>query len=104
MSVVPMYMPGRRRTASRPSRTWMSLALYEVGALFPFPAKVLSPFLVFTLPSSLLTATCSPLCPAGADEQLEEPLEVLVGVVVDRDAPALVAAQDLHLCAQRGTE
>ena len=27
--VLPMYMAGRRRTASRPSRTWMSLASYE---------------------------------------------------------------------------
>src|SRR5581483_1489462 len=26
-----MYMPGRRRTASSPSRTWMSLAVYEAA-------------------------------------------------------------------------
>jgi hypothetical protein len=26
-SVEPMYMPGRRRTGSRPSRTWMLSAL-----------------------------------------------------------------------------
>ena len=43
-SVEPMYMPGRRRTASRPSRTWMESAPYAaalarcrraVGALGP---------------------------------------------------------------------
>ena len=99
MSVVPMYMPGRRRTASSPSRTWMSFALYDVGGLLPFPATVLSPFLVFTPSSSFLTGTCSPLCPTGADQELIETLEVLVGVVIDRDAAALAAAENLHLRA-----
>src|SRR6266550_7155830 len=28
-----MYIPGRRRTASSPSRTWMSFALYEGATL-----------------------------------------------------------------------
>ena len=32
MPVEPMYMPGRRRTASRPSRTVMSCAPYSVSA------------------------------------------------------------------------
>src|SRR2546425_7918190 len=42
-----MYMPGRRRTASRPSRTWMSLAPYE-------------PRFVVTLGGSFRTATLTP--------------------------------------------
>ncbi len=96
MSVVPMYIPGRRRTASSPSSTWMSLALYDVGDLLPFPA-VLSRPRVFRFSSSFLTATCSPLRPAGADQELIQTLEVLVGVVIDRDSPALAAPQDLHL-------
>jgi hypothetical protein len=54
MSVVPMYMPGRRRTASSPSRTWMSFALYELAGFCPFVAAAVP----FT--SSFLTATCSP--------------------------------------------
>src|SRR5687767_6860799 len=101
MSVVPMYMPGRRRTASSPSRTWMSFALYEPGGLPPFPSRGgLPPFPSrFRRSSSFLTATCSPSCPTGADQELIQTLEVLVGVVVDRDAPALAAAQDLHLRA-----
>jgi hypothetical protein len=32
--VVPMYMPGRLRTASRPSRTLISLASYELSFFF----------------------------------------------------------------------
>src|SRR5688572_21728168 len=96
MSVVPMYMPGRRRTASRPSRTWMSFALYEAGGLLPFPLTGFSPPRVFTS-SPFLTATCSPLRATGADQELIQTLEVLVGVIVDRDAPAFAAAQDLHL-------
>src|SRR2546430_218885 len=35
--VEPMYMPGRLRTASRPSRTVMSLASYEEPSLARFP-------------------------------------------------------------------
>src|SRR5688572_9127344 len=31
--VEPMYMPGRLRTASRPSRTWMSSAPYWFGTV-----------------------------------------------------------------------
>src|SRR6185436_21189145 len=104
MSVVPMYMPGRRRTASSPSRTWMSFALYEAGGLLPFPARLFSPFLVFTPSSPFLTATCSPLCATGADQELIETLEVLVGVVIDRDATTLAAAQDLHLRTQRSAQ
>ncbi len=34
--------------------------------------------------NSFLTATCSPSCPTGADQELIETLEVLVGVVVDK--------------------
>lgn len=30
--VEPMYMPGRLRTASRPSSTWMALASYDLSA------------------------------------------------------------------------
>src|SRR5688572_20151771 len=100
MSVVPMYMPGRRRTASSPSRTWMSLALYDVGGLLPFPLTTFSPR-VFTPSSSFLTGMCSPLCATGADQELIQTLEVLVGVVIDRDPPALAAAEDLHLRSQR---
>src|SRR5678815_1413089 len=99
-----MYMPGRRRTASSPSRTWMSFALYDEGGLLPFPARALSPFLAFTPSSSFLTATRSPLCPTGADQELIKTLEVLVGVVVDRDATALAAAQDLYLRTQRSAK
>src|SRR5712692_667061 len=97
-SVVPMYMPGRRRTASRPSRTWMSFALYDAGTFVPLP----SPRAVFT--SSFLTATCSPLCLSGANEHLAETLEVFVVVELDLDATAATPAKDLHLRAQRGTE
>src|SRR5581483_6490421 len=75
----------------------MSLALYDDAAFCPFsPSRGLT--------SSFLTATCSPLCPSGADEQLEEPLEVLVGVELDQDATAAPTANDLHLRAQRGTQ
>src|SRR6476661_1069475 len=31
--VDPMYMPGRLRTASRPSRTWMAEASYDEGSV-----------------------------------------------------------------------
>ena len=37
--VVPMYMPGRLRTASRPSRTLISLSSYEF--VFFFAATVI---------------------------------------------------------------
>ena len=37
--VDPMYMPGRLRTASRPSRTWMFLALYSCMPALPFPCS-----------------------------------------------------------------
>src|SRR3982074_3631163 len=93
-----MYMPGRRRTASRPSRTWMSFALYDAGTFVPLP----SPRADFT--SSFLTATCSPLCLSGANEHLVETLEVFVVVELDLDTTAATAAKDLHLRAQRGTE
>src|SRR6266849_5214366 len=93
-----MYMPGRRRTASRPSRTWMSFALYDAGTFVPLA----SPRAVFT--SSFLTATCSPLCLSGANEHLVETLEVFVVVELDLDATAATPAKDLHLRAQRGTE
>src|ERR671914_721775 len=39
--VEPMYMPGRLRTASRPSRTVMSFAPYEALPLEDFFAKFL---------------------------------------------------------------
>src|SRR6266404_4761877 len=89
-----MYMPGRRRTASRPSRTWMSAALYDPE---PFCVPVAAfPFAVFTV----LTAIVSPLRATGADEQLVQPLEVLVGIELDRDATALAALGDLDLRTQ----
>src|SRR5438067_4076072 len=91
-----MYMPGRRRTASRPSRTWMSAALYDRE---PSPPVVL-PFAVFTA----LTAIASPLRATGADQQLVQPLEVLVGVELDRDPTALATPRDLDLRAQRAAQ
>src|SRR5207237_172225 len=44
------------------------------------------------------------LCPAGADQELVQTLEVLVGVVIDGNTPALAPTQDLHFGAQRGTQ
>src|SRR5207247_7980812 len=40
----------------------------------------------------------------GPHEDLVETLEILVGVELDRDAPAASPAQDLHFRAERGAE
>ena len=39
MEVEPIYIPGRFRTASRPSRTWISDALYSPLNAVPFSNK-----------------------------------------------------------------
>src|SRR5207245_6550119 len=66
--------------------------------------RAIGPALVGVVRRQIADGHVLSLCLAGADQQLVEPLEVLVGVELDRDAAAATAAEDLHLRAERGTE
>ena len=67
--VEPMYMPGRRRTASRPSRTWMSWASYDNGCLSPRSFSRALPRLPGHTKTPLVRAAQAP---CGGNEQVDD--------------------------------
>ncbi len=93
-SVEPMYMPGRRRTASRPSRTWMESAVYAGGLAAPDRRPPLAP----RRGRASVALACSVIARRSRHrsgrQSIDEPAKVIVVVPGDGDAAALAARRD----------
>src|SRR6476659_7724763 len=108
-SVEPMYMPGRLRTACRPSRTWMLAAVYSA----PFVRRDRR------AGSAVMRGGHLPdlVLPGGSDRERGarrhrgaasddrvDAIELLVGVEVDDEPSATAGAADAHLRRQHAAQ
>src|SRR6476646_3227649 len=87
-----MYIDGRLRTASSPSRTWMLSAVYAGAAA----AAAARPDRLREVGRVSDSVICSP-----NGQSLVEPAEVFVVVVLDRYPSTLSCAAERHLCSKR---
>src|SRR4026209_1176546 len=89
VSVEPMYIEGRRRTASSPSRTWRLSAVYEAAAA----ARPDRPPDVGRVSDSVSGRS--------AGQALIQPAQVVIVVVLDRDTSSLARSAQRDLGTER---
>src|SRR4026209_2659910 len=89
VSVEPMYIEGRRRTASSPPRTWMLSAVYEAAAA----ARPDRPPEVGRVSDSVIGRS--------AGQALIQPAQVVIVVVLDRDTSSLARSAQRDLGTER---
>ena len=110
-SVEPMYMPGRLRTASRPSRTWMLAARVVASARLRAARRACRVGRWSAAFGSARRASvaglgigCRLRSRGSSGQALVEPPEFFVAVVLDHDPAAAPRSGEADLGAQRATQ